>query len=76
LCVVGGLALRDSGANSQNDKQSEVDGGAPEVDGTTAEPTGEGPRESVGDELKAGVDQVELEGKVGFDAGLCMGVSG
>jgi hypothetical protein len=37
------LVLRDRGADAENHQQSDVHGGAPEIDGSTAEPAGKRP---------------------------------
>lgn len=70
LGVVGGAVLGDRGADTQEHEEGDVDGGAPEVDCAAAEPGGQGPRQSVCDELEAGVDEVEVEGHVVGHAGL------
>lgn len=70
LRVVGRRALRDRGADAEDEEQDDVGGCAPEVDGSAAEPGGERPGEGVGDELETRVDQVELEGTIGSDTGL------
>lgn len=75
LGVVCRVVLRDRGDDAEEEKEEDVDGGAPEVDGAAAEPGGERPGDDVGDKLKAGVDQVELEGLAVADAGLCVIVS-
>jgi hypothetical protein len=71
LGVVGGVGLVDGGADAEDEEEDDVGEKTPEVNRTPAKPGRQEPREDVGDEPEARVDEVELEGLVGRDAGLC-----
>ena len=64
LRVVRSVVLRDRGADSEEDEEGAVCGGAVEEDVAAAEVGAEGDREDCGDELEAGVYEAELEGEV------------
>lgn len=70
LGVVGRRVLLDRRTDAEDEEKGDVGDGAPEVDGSTAEPRCEEQGSNVGDELKARIDQVELEGTAGIDTGL------
>ena len=70
LGVVRGVVLGDGGTHSEKDQQSEIHGCTPEVDGPASKPGAEEPRERIGDELEARVDEIELESEVSAHAGL------
>jgi hypothetical protein len=70
LRVVGLVVLGDRGNDGEDEEERDVGGRAPEVDGSTAEPGSKRPREGVGNEAKARVDQVELESTVASNTSL------
>lgn len=51
-------------------EECEICSKAPEIDSTTAEPICQRPRTDVGNELEAGVDEIELKREVGVDSSL------
>ena len=71
LGVVCGVGLMDGSDDAEDHEEHNVGGCAPEVDCAAAEPGGQRPGEAVGDELEAGVDEIQLEGLVGVDTSLC-----
>ena len=70
--VVGRAVLGNRSADTKQDEKGDVNGSAPQVDGTATEPSGKEPGAGVGDETKTAVDQTELEGEVVAHAGLCL----
>lgn len=61
----------NGGNDTEEHEEGDVDDESAEEDGTSAEPGGKRPREGVGHELEAGVDEVEHEGLVVADSSLC-----
>jgi hypothetical protein len=72
LGVVGIDVLGDRRADTEEEEQGDVCRCAPQVDSSAAEPGGQRPRETVGHQLEAGVDQVEFEREVSRHSSLCI----
>lgn len=72
LRVVRLVVLWYGGDDTEDEEEGDVRGCAVEEDGASAEPGGQDPGDGVGDELETGGDEVQLEGFVGGDTGLCI----
>jgi hypothetical protein len=72
LGIVGLNVLGNRRADTEEEEQGDVCGCAPQVDSSAAEPSGKRPRETVGYQLEAGVDQVKFEGEVSRHSSLCI----